>query len=245
VKEPIPVCPAVHYTMGGILTNVRCETPLPGLYAAGECASVGIHGANRLGSNSLVEIVVFGRVAGESAAQFALAQKAASGISTLAEAKAKPYLAMLNVEKGERLATVRDAMRDTMEAGVGIYRKAGTMQAACERLAELAERYRRGIGLDDRSRAFNTEWLTAIELGFMLDVAQALAHSALNRRESRGAHVRLDGFEARDDVNYLKHTLAGYAGNGSPRISYMPVNITRSKPEARVYGGAGKQAVLT
>ncbi|HEX2566789.1 MAG TPA: fumarate reductase (quinol) flavoprotein subunit [Burkholderiales bacterium] len=245
VKEPIPVCPAVHYTMGGILTNVRCETPLPGLYAAGECASVGIHGANRLGSNSLVEIVVFGRVAGESAAQFALAQKTTNGISTLAEAKAKPYLAMLNVEKGERLATVRDAMRDTMEAGVGIYRKAGTMQAACERLAELAERYRRGIGLDDRSRAFNTEWLTAIELGFMLDVAQALAHSALNRRESRGAHVRLDGFEARDDVNYLKHTLAGYAGNGSPRISYMPVNITRSKPEARVYGGAGKQAVLT
>jgi fumarate reductase flavoprotein subunit len=136
-------------------------------------------------------------------------------------------------------------MRDAMEAGVGIYRKADTMQQACTTLAGLAERYRHGIRLDDRSRAFNTEWLTAIELGFMLDVARAMAHSALNRRESRGAHMRLDGFEARDDANFLKHTLATHADNGSPRISYMPVNITRSKPEARVYGGAGKQAVLT
>ena len=244
VKDPIPVCPAVHYTMGGILTNVRCETPLAGLYAAGECASVGIHGANRLGSNSLVEIVVFGRVAGESAAAFARSASPQES-SSMAEEAGKRYLSMLNVDKGERLATVRDAMRDAMEAGVGIYRKADTMQKACTMLAELAERYRHGIRLDDRSRAFNTEWLTAIELGFMLDVAQAMAHSALNRRESRGAHMRLDGFEARDDANFLKHTLAGYAGSGSPRISYMPVNITRSKPEARVYGGAGKQAVLT
>src|SRR3954462_15646127 len=144
VKQPIPVCPAVHYTMGGIYTNVRCETPLAGLYAAGECASVGIHGANRLGSNSLVEIIVFGKVAGESAAQFAVAQKTANTISALAEAKAKPYLAMLNADKGERLATVRDAMRDAMEAGVGIYRKADTMQVACNTLAELADRYRQG-----------------------------------------------------------------------------------------------------
>jgi fumarate reductase flavoprotein subunit len=245
-KEPIPVCPAVHYTMGGILTNVRCETPLAGLYAAGECASVGIHGANRLGSNSLVEIVVFGKVAGEEAAQYAASHKNSfTGTEKLAETSAAQMLSMLKVEKGERLAVLRDEMRDTMEAGVGIYRKADALRAACDKLAELRARYRRGVRLDDRSRAFNTEWLTAIELGFMLDVAQAMAHSALERRESRGAHMRLDGFEARDDANYLKHTLATHAGDDSPRISYGPVTITRSKPEARVYGGAGKQAVLT
>jgi len=152
---------------------------------------------------------------------------------------------MLKVEKGERLATLRDAMRDAMEAGVGIYRKADTMRATCDTLAELKQRYRRGVRLDDRSRAFNTEWLTAIELGFMLDVAQAMAHSALERRESRGAHVRLDGFEKRDDAGYLKHSLATYSAGGGPAIGYRPVNITRSRPEARVYGGAGKQAVLT
>jgi len=245
-KEPIPVCPAVHYTMGGILTNVRCETPLAGLYAAGECASVGIHGANRLGSNSLVEIVVFGKVAGEEAARYAASHKDSfTGAEKLAETSETRALSMLKAEQGERLAVLRDEMRDAMEAGVGIYRKADTLRAACDKLAELKARYRRGVRLDDRSRAFNTEWLTAIELGFMLDVAQAMAHSALERRESRGAHMRLDGFEKRDDANYLKHTLATYAGTDSPRISYGAVTITRSKPEERVYGGAGKQAVLT
>jgi len=245
-REPIPVCPAVHYTMGGILTNVRCEASLEGLYAAGECASVGIHGANRLGSNSLVEIVVFGKVAGEEAAKHALSQGTSSpGVEQLAQASAAGVLSMLKNEKGERLAVLRDEMRDAMEAGVGIYRKAGTLRTACDKLAQIKERYRHGVRLDDRSRAFNTEWLTAIELGFMLDVAQAMAHSALERRESRGAHVRLDGFEKRDDANYLKHTLATRSVGEAPTIGYMPVNITKSQPEARVYGGAGKQAVLT
>jgi len=245
-KEPIPVCPAVHYTMGGILTNVRCETPLAGLYAAGECASVGIHGANRLGSNSLVEIVVFGKVAGEGAARYAAShENSFPEAEKLAKASAERALSLLKVEQGERLATLRDEMRDSMEAGVGIYRKADTLRTACDKLAELKARYRRGVRLDDRSRTFNTEWLTAIELGFMLDVAQAMAHSALERRESRGAHVRLDGFEQRDDASYLKHTLATCSAEGAPTIGYMPVNITKSRPEARVYGGAGKQAVLT
>ena len=196
--------------------------------------------------NSLVEIVVLGKVAGESAAQYALSNGSQAGNGrTLAQEAEARVTALLRNEKGERLAVLRDEMRDTMEAGVGIYREADTMRAACDKLAELKARYRRGVRLDDRSRAFNTEWLTAIELGFMLDVAQALAHSALERRESRGAHMRLDGFEKRDDVNYLKHTLATYSAHDAPAISYMPVTITRSAPEARVYGGAGKQAVLT
>jgi fumarate reductase flavoprotein subunit len=244
VKQPIPVCPAVHYTMGGILTDVRCATTLRGLYAAGECASVGIHGANRLGSNSLTELLVFGRVAGEQAAQCARDPLMGGSLLERAESAAARLLAMLDHNQGERVAALRDEMRDCMEAGVGIYREQGTLRESCRRIADLRSRYRRGVRLDDRSRAFNTEWLTAIELGFTLDVAGAMAHGALERRESRGAHMRLD-HEARDDANFLKHSLALYGGEEAPRIDYMPVAITRSHPRERVYGGEGRQAVLT
>jgi fumarate reductase flavoprotein subunit len=247
--QPIPVCPAVHYTMGGILTNVRCETPLAGLYAAGECASVGIHGANRLGSNSLVEIVVFGKVAGAQAAEFAATKRVqgvrGDGVRRQAETTVARLLGLLEQEQGERVATLRGEMVDTMEAGIGIYRNEATMTEACNKLAELRDRYRRGVQLDDGSRAFNTEWLSAIELGFMLEVAEALAHCARARRESRGAHMRLDGFEARDDEQFLAHSLAYFNGDGAPRLDTMPVTITKSPPRARVYGGAGKQAVMT
>jgi fumarate reductase flavoprotein subunit len=247
--QPIPVCPAVHYTMGGILTNVRCETPLAGLYAAGECASVGIHGANRLGSNSLVEIVVFGKVAGAQAAEFAATKRVqgvrGDGLRRQAETTVARLLGLLEQEQGDRVATLRGEMVDTMEAGIGIYRNEATMTEACNKLAELRDRYRRGVRLDDGSRAFNTEWLSAIELGFMLEVAEALAHCARARRESRGAHMRLDGFEARDDEQFLAHSLAYFNGDGAPRLDTMPVTITKSPPRARVYGGAGKQAVMT
>src|SRR5215470_14853038 len=215
---PIPVCPAVHYTMGGILTDARCRTALDGLYAAGECASVGIHGANRLGSNSLVEIVVFGKVAGIEAAERARAapRDATGEGERIAETQAARLLEMLRVDAGARPAAIRDAMMDSMEAGIGIYRDEAGMRATCERLADLRARSRRGFRLDDRSRAFNTEWLSAIELIGMLEVAEAMAHSALARRESRGAHQRLDGFEKRDDVNFLKHSLARAQGDDPP-----------------------------
>ncbi|MGB8339455.1 MAG: fumarate reductase (quinol) flavoprotein subunit [Burkholderiales bacterium] len=247
VVSPIPVCPAVHYTMGGIVTNVRCETPVPGLYAAGECSSVGIHGANRLGSNSLVEIIVFGKVAGDSAAQYAktVPRTSSDSVHRQAEASAQRLLSLLKQETGERVATLRDAMRDSMEIGVGIYRKYETMQATCHKLAELRDRYRRGVKLDDRNRAFNTEWLTTIELGYMLEVAEALAHSALQRKESRGAHFRLDGYEERDDEHFLVHSMAHFRGDGAPLIDYAPVTITKSAPRTRTYGGAGKKAEMT
>jgi fumarate reductase flavoprotein subunit len=247
VVSPIPVRPAMHYTMGGILCSGQTETPLKGLYAAGECSSVGIHGANRLGSNSLAEIVVFGKVAGERAAQYVKAVPAgkSDAVRRQADAVEARLLALLGKEKGERVAKVRDEMHDAMETGVGIFRKADGMQVACAKLAELRDRYRRGLKLDDRNRAFNTEWLSAIELGFTLEIAEVIAQSALNRKESRGAHTRLDEFKERDDANYLKHTLAYRTGDGAPRLEYAPVTITKSPPKTRVYGGEGKKAVLT
>jgi fumarate reductase flavoprotein subunit len=247
VVSPIPVRPAVHYTMGGILCNGQTETPLKGLYAAGECSSVGIHGANRLGSNSLAEIVVFGKVAGERAAQYSKSAPSGRSDSLRKQANAveRRLLGMLGQDKGERIATIRDEMHDTMETGVGIYRKADSMQAACSKLATLRDRLQRGLKLDDHSRVFNTEWLAAIELGFTLEIAEVIAQSALQRKESRGAHTRLDEFKERDDANFLKHTLAHRTGDGPPRLEYTPVTITKSQPKTRVYGGEGKKVELT
>jgi fumarate reductase flavoprotein subunit len=247
VTQPIPVRPAAHYTMGGVCCDKFTQTALGGLFAAGECSSVGIHGANRLGSNSLAEIVVFGKVAGEQAARYVRSVQPAKGAIVKAQAAdaAVKVLAALACDKGERVAVLRDEMGDCMEAGVGIYRTEAGMRAACGKLAELRARYRRGVKLDDHSRAFNTEWLSAIELGFMLEVAEAMAHVAQARQESRGAHMRLDKYNQRDDENFLHHSLAMYGGDGSPRIGTAPVVITKSQPRARSYGGAGKQVVLT
>ena len=243
---PIPVRPAVHYTMGGILVDGQCAAPLAGLYAAGECASVGIHGANRLGSNSLSEICVFGRVAGEQAARHArgvpVAAAARARTRALAEAGVGRALAVLErAERHERLAVIRSEMAHTMERGCGIYRLGNELLNTCEKLDELVERCDR-VGLDSHSRVYNTEWLLAIELGYQLDVARAMAHSALERRESRGAHQRLDGYERRDDVHFLKHSLAIHTGGSGcpPRIAYGAVRITHSAPAERAYGAAGE-----
>ncbi|EGJ12050.1 fumarate reductase (quinol) flavoprotein subunit [Rubrivivax benzoatilyticus] len=247
VHDPIPVRPAVHYTMGGIATNGRTETSLPGLYAAGECSSVGIHGANRLGSNSLSEIVVFGRVAGEAAAQYvrSVGATSAASLERQAQAAVARLEALHQHERGERVAVLREALGECMEKNVGIYREESGLAEACSTLADLRARWRAGVKLDDRSRAFNTEWLSAIELGSMLEVAEAMAHSARERKESRGAHQRLDGYTERDDERFLVHTLAERRGDDAPAISHRPVVITTSAPRARSYGGAGTKAILT
>jgi fumarate reductase flavoprotein subunit len=243
-KEPIPVLPAVHYTMGGITADGATAAPLPGLYSVGECSSVGIHGANRLGSNSLTELLVFGKVAGIEAAAYAksLPHANTDKILKLAEEARRQGSALVSRKDGtEKIATLRKEMAKSMEDGCGIYRTAATMQSTCDKLAELKQRYQK-VRIDDHSKAWNTEWLLGIELGFLLDVAQAMAHSALNRQESRGSHQRLDGFEARDDVNFLKHSLATYRGPDAPTISYGPVKITTSQPGTRAYGAAGEEA---
>ena len=242
--QPIPVRPAVHYTMGGSMTDNKCETSLKGMYAIGECSSVGIHGANRLGSNSLTELLVFGKQAGDGAADTARSVLPPCSSDTLmkqAKAVQQRVLAFKTKSGTERIAQIRKEMVQSMEDGCGIYRMHDSMQATCDKLAELRERFA-NIELDDKSNLWNTEWLSAIELDYQLDVAQTIVHSAINRKESRGAHQRLDGYEQRDDVNFLKHSEAYYVPGSAPRIAYGEVKITKSQPAARVYGAAGEKA---
>ncbi|NGO00398.1 fumarate reductase (quinol) flavoprotein subunit [Grimontia sp. S25] len=243
-KEPIPIRPTVHYTMGGIETDSRTETSIKGLFAVGECSSVGLHGANRLGSNSLAELVVFGRVAGEGAADRAAEFNGwnEAEIANQMEAVKAKIDALMSQEGDENWAKIRTEMGHTMEAGCGIYRREDLMQETINKLAELKERYKR-ISIKDKGKVFNTDLLYAIEVGYGLEVAEAMAHSAVLRRESRGAHQRLDdGCTERDDQNFLKHSLAFYNPEGAPTIKYSDVKITKSQPKARLYGAAAEEA---
>jgi fumarate reductase flavoprotein subunit len=237
VYEPIPVRPVVHYMMGGVSTNIDAATILPGLFAAGECACVSINGSNRLGSNSLTELLVFGSRAGWGAARFAAEHPNIASQAILAQAEDEQRRIadrfFRKLEGKETIAGVRTAMQKTMEEGAGIFRTGDSLQQTCETIEELKERYKE-VGLQDHSLSFNTELEAALELGSMLDVAEAVAFSALARKESRGSHQRTD-FPKRDDENYLKHSLA-YRTEGPPRIEYLDVVITRWPPKERVYG---------
>jgi fumarate reductase flavoprotein subunit len=237
VKELIPVRPVVHYMMGGVSSDIHGATPLQGLYAAGEVACVSINGANRLGSNSLPECLVFGARAGKAAAQFASEQSAPNGrVSAQAEDERRRLeTSFLQKTSGrERIATIRNEMQGTVEKSAGIYRKEEVLVEAAAKMRELHERFE-DISLDDHSHTFNTELQSALELGFMLDVAQAIVESAAARRESRGAHQRTD-YPARDDRNFLAHSLLFRNPDGSARVEYAPVKITRWPPGERVYG---------
>jgi fumarate reductase flavoprotein subunit len=236
VYEPIPVRPVVHYMMGGISTDINAKTNVVGLYAAGEAACVSINGANRLGSNSLTELLVFGARAGRAAAaQATTASMPASGtIQALgADEQRRLDRQFLRKDSGrEKLATLRQEMQKTMEEGAGIYRDEQSMQKACNALRTLRERFK-NIFIEDRNSTFNTEVMNALELDYMLDVAETVANSALRRKESRGSHTRTD-YPKRDDENFLKHTLAYWTPDG-PKIDYLPVTITRWQPEERKY----------
>lgn len=242
VYEPIPVRPVVHYTMGGIDTDIDAATSIEGLYAAGECACVSINGANRLGSNSLTELLVFGARAGRGAAKVAMNGVAKTDdrqIQAAAQAAEDRILKFFRRTGGtESVSGLRRDMNDAMEAGAGIYRSEDTLQTCTETLQQIRERYK-DVLLTDKSNVFNTDLIGVLELGSMIDVAVAIACSALQRKESRGSHQRLDHPE-RDDAVYLKHSLARYSATDLPNIDYRGVTITRSPPAARVYGGAGE-----
>ena len=237
VTEMIPVRPVVHYMMGGIHTDIDGATPLPGLYAAGECACVSINGANRLGSNSLTELLVFGARAGKAAAAFTERQPHPGPSALLqahdeAERLAEQFLRKTGGR--ERIGVLRAEMHEITESSAGIYREAAALARAANRLRRLQERFG-DVALDDHSYTFNTELTSALELSYMLDLAEAIVQSALQRRESRGSHQRTD-HPKRDDERYLRHSLAYRAEDAPPRIEYLPVTITRWPPGQRVYG---------
>lgn len=241
VTDPVPIRPVVHYMMGGISTDTRAATSLPGLFAAGECACVSLNGANRLGSNSLTELLVFGKRAALSAIEHI--QGLPGGNTAALQARAGESQARIRelfsrTDGTESMSGLRKEMMDTMEKNVGIYRSEAGLQEAVDKISELRRRYRKVV-LNDRSNVFNTDLFQVMELGCMLDCAEALTVGALARRESRGAHQRLDYVE-RDDNHYLRHSMVCYQGLDAPRLDYLDVVITRSPPGVRDYSGERK-----
>jgi fumarate reductase flavoprotein subunit len=237
VKELIPVRPVVHYMMGGVHTDIDGATPLQGLFAAGEVACVSINGANRLGSNSLTECLVFGARAGRAAAAYVEEQKEPTGhilAQAMDEQRRLEQQFLRKTGGRERIATIREDMQKIMEESAGIYRTGMSLLAAAEVLRTLQARFQ-NIALDDHSQTFNTELTAALELSCMLDVAETIVQCALHRTESRGAHQRTD-FPKRDDEKFLAHSLVFQHEDGSPRAEYLPVTITRWPPAERVYG---------
>jgi succinate dehydrogenase / fumarate reductase flavoprotein subunit len=239
LTELVPIQPTAHYAMGGIPTDVEARvvideknTPLPGFYAAGEAACVSVHGANRLGTNSLVDILVFGRRGGRHAAKF-IKENDWAPLPPKADETARGFVSELKNSRGkERPADIRDALQDEMMDKASVFREAKSLTAMREKLRELHERYRQ-VRVQDQSAGYNTELLEVIELGCLLDLAEVLVESALARQESRGAHFRED-FPKRDDPNWLKHTLV-YKGEKGIELKYKPVTITKFEPKERKY----------
>ncbi len=239
MKELVPTQPTAHYAMGGIPTDNdgraivdEKNTAMPGLYAAGECACVSVHGANRLGTNSLVDILVYGRRSGRAAAQY-VRQADFAPLPENADAAVRAEIDRLFADTGkESAAQIRRELQEVMTAKVGVFRNSTLLDEAQKTLAELQARYQ-NVALQDRTRKFNTELLEALELGYLLDLAEATAVSAAARTESRGAHARED-FPNRDDKNWLKHTLI-YKKGGKTELKFKPVVITRYQPKERKY----------
>jgi succinate dehydrogenase flavoprotein subunit len=236
VTELVPVRPVVHYMMGGVATDIDGATQVPGLFAAGETACVSINGANRLGSNSLPECLVFGARAGRAAAEFADSSMPPDGSTDAQSEDERRRLTRLRsrTDGHDRIADIRQQIQQTMEDGAGIYRDHETLAKSADTLRDLAE-HAATARIDDHSDTFNTELVAALELQNMLDLAQAIIASAMQRTESRGAHQRTD-FPARDDKQFLAHSLAWREPDGTCRIDYQPVTITRWPPGERLYG---------
>jgi len=239
-KEGVPIQPTAHYAMGGIPTNVHAQvvadeanTPVPGLYAAGECACVSVHGGNRLGTNSLLDINVFGRRGGIAMAEEA-ARVSHAPLPDQPERETKRMLQeLLDKTRLESAGGVREELQRSMDAHAGVYRTEEGLAKQEDLLEKMQERYARGVGVHDKSSSYNTDLMEAVELGFLLDLAQTLVHAARARTESRGGHYRED-YPTRDDVNWLKHSLT-WKTDGTMKLSSKPVVITNYQPQERKY----------
>lgn len=232
LKELVPIKPGAHYSMGGIKTDVWGNTNIKGLYAAGECACVSVHGANRLGGNSLLEAVVFGRRAGKAASLYAQEATSAEFPEDALANAARDVASIMNKTNGERGAAIRDELASAMTMHVGVFRDKMRLENALTAIAALKERYKK-ISVEDTGSIFNTELIAALELGHLLAIAECIVIAAINREESRGAHFRLD-FPARDDTKWLKHTIISKDGSRI-KLSCKDVHITRYQPTERKY----------
>lgn len=234
IKEPVPIRPGMHYIMGGIKTDIDGLTSIPGVYAAGECANVSVHGGNRLGANSLLDTIVFGERSGNHAADACRSTGFVDFSEDEVVKKEERRIADLleRPDNGDRWGAIRQAMGESMVRNVAVFRDEQTISEAIRDFSDLRERYMT-VPVENKRRTFNTDLVFALELGYMLDVADTIAFSALERRESRGANARTD-FPERDDENWLKHIVAK-KGEVGPELSYMPVTITRWQPEERKY----------
>ncbi|MBW2086318.1 MAG: FAD-binding protein, partial [Deltaproteobacteria bacterium] len=249
IREPVPVRPTCHYTMGGIPTNLFAEVvlgsmetpedPVPGFYAAGEAACASVHGANRLGANSLLDIIVFGKVGGARMVEYANRLPDFIPLAESAGARGRAEVERLLSSGGsERLGVIMEDLRLSMDENCGVFRTAESLTRQKEKLKELQDRFS-SIGLDDHSSTYNLDLVEALELGHMLDISQAVVEAALARTESRGAHFR-DDCPERDDENWLKHTLAYLSADGGVRLDYKPVrlkplSVPPFEPKERVY----------
>ena len=232
--EPVPIRPGMHYQMGGIKTDVDGLTNVPGLYAAGETACVSVHGGNRLGANSLLDTLVFGRRSGEHAVDYVRSKKHAGIDDGAADGDKAQIRAMLARDGGgELFGAVRRELGETMNTHLAVYRDEDGMRAAFEKLGELRARFDKVV-VHDKGKVFNTNLIFTLELGFMLDCAEAIILGALERKESRGAHTRTD-MPDRDDENWLKHILISRTEDGETAVDYLPVTITQWEPKVRSY----------
>ena len=237
ILEPIPIRPGAHYHMGGVETDEWGRTALEGLYAAGEAACVSVHGANRLGGNSLMETITFGRRSGRHAAEYALdrAAPAANGSGEAARRDAETWVkGLLDVESGERPWQIRDELGQSMLENFGVFRYPDRMQAQIGIIDDLRRRYARGVVVEDKGAIFNSDLTSAIELGYVLDLAACMLQAGLAREESRGAHSRPSDFPDRDDEKFMKHSISEW-GDGAPRLSYRDVRVTKWEPTVRTY----------
>jgi succinate dehydrogenase/fumarate reductase flavoprotein subunit len=234
IYDPIPVRPGAHYHMGGIETDNDGATELTGLYAAGEAACVSVHGANRLGGNSLMETITFGRRSGRAAAEWALANTTID-VPASAEADAERELkGLLDVSTGERPWQIRNDLGTSMLDNFGVFRREEQMAKQIEILGELRERYARGVIVEDKGEVFNSDLVQAIELGNMIDLAACMLQAGIARKESRGAHARPYDYPTRDDENFMKHSITRWVDDG-PELSYKDVRYTKYDPMERKY----------